>query len=118
MATMDLLMRYGDSWLRVVRASGLVVAFFAALYAVAGGVKPTVSSAETIVFYEVTLRIPEPLRTVLVNLYFSAVTFTTLGYGDVQPATGLARALASVESFVGALLIALLVYVFGRRAEW
>jgi voltage-gated potassium channel Kch len=30
------------------------------------------------------------------NLYFSTVTFTTLGYGDIQPATSVAQTLASV----------------------
>lgn len=49
--------------------------------------------------------------------YFSVITFTTLGYGDVQP-LGFGEALATVESFVGALLMALLVYLLGRRATW
>lgn len=53
-----------------------------------------------------------------VSLYFSAVTFTTLGYGDIQPASQAAQALASIESLVGASLIAFLVFVLGRRATW
>lgn len=118
MTVMNLLMRYGDSWLRVVGSSGVVIAIFGVLYTLVGGVRPTVSSSDPIMFHEIMFQLPEPVRTVLVNLYFSAVTFTTLGYGDIQPATGLSRTLASVESFIGALLIALLVYVFGRRAEW
>lgn len=56
--------------------------------------------------------------TLLANQYFSAVTFTTLGYGDIQPASGAAQLLATVESFVGALLMALLVFVLGRRTTW
>ncbi|MFB6152108.1 MAG: pentapeptide repeat-containing protein [Haloarculaceae archaeon] len=52
------------------------------------------------------------------NLYFSVVTFTTLGYGDVQPVGPVARTLASTESFIGALLLALVVFVLGRRVAW
>ncbi|MFB6070046.1 MAG: pentapeptide repeat-containing protein [Halanaeroarchaeum sp.] len=52
------------------------------------------------------------------NLYFSLVTFTTLGYGDIQPIGAVARLLASIESFIGALLVALVVFVLGRRVAW
>ena len=52
-------------------------------------------------------------------LYFSFATLTTLGYGDIAPATPLARAWASVEAVGGtiylAILIAHLVSNFRRR---
>ncbi|WP_255151691.1 pentapeptide repeat-containing protein [Halorarius halobius] len=51
------------------------------------------------------------------NLYFSLVTFTTLGYGDVQPIGTVARVLAGIEAFLGAILIALVVFVLGRRVS-
>lgn len=47
-------------------------------------------------------------------LYFSVVSFTTVGYGDLSPAGPVARALAGAEAFLGAFLLALLVFVFGR----
>lgn len=40
-------------------------------------------------------------------LYFSLVTFTTLGYGDLQP-HGLARVLAVIEAFGGYLVLGVL----------
>ena len=49
------------------------------------------------------------------NLYFSIITFSTIGYGDLSPASPLARALVGFESIAGALLLALLVFVLGRR---
>ncbi|MFY4816259.1 pentapeptide repeat-containing protein, partial [Haloarcula sp. AONF1] len=52
------------------------------------------------------------------NMYFSMVTFTTLGYGDIQPVGSTARALAGLEAFLGALLVALVVFVLGRRVAW
>jgi hypothetical protein len=51
-------------------------------------------------------------------LYFSLVTFTTLGYGDITPVTKLARIWAALESVIGVLyatvLIARLVSMYRR----
>ena len=41
--------------------------------------------------------------------YFSFVTMTTLGYGDVAPVSDVARALAAVEALIGQLYLAVLV---------
>ena len=43
------------------------------------------------------------------TLYFSAVTITTLGYGDMSPATDIARTLAFSEALFGQLYIAVLL---------
>ena len=42
-------------------------------------------------------------------VYFSLVTLTTLGYGDISPATPLAGMLATLEAVVGVFYIAILV---------
>jgi hypothetical protein len=42
-------------------------------------------------------------------MYFSLVTMTTLGYGDVVPKVGYARTLAATQAVVGQLYIAVLV---------
>jgi hypothetical protein len=42
-------------------------------------------------------------------LYFSFVTMTTLGYGDIVPASGMARAICSLEALVGQLYVAILI---------
>jgi hypothetical protein len=49
------------------------------------------------------------------GLYFSAITFTTIGYANVGPNGPWSRVLVGIESLVGAVLIALFVYVLGRR---
>jgi hypothetical protein len=41
--------------------------------------------------------------------YFSLVTLSTLGYGDITPLTPLARSLSSLEAVVGQLYIAVLI---------
>lgn len=51
-------------------------------------------------------------------LYFSTLTFTTLGLGDFQPlpASETARMLVTSQAALGAILIAIFVFVLGRRA--
>jgi voltage-gated potassium channel len=41
--------------------------------------------------------------------YFSLVTITTVGYGDITPATAAARAFANLEAVVGQLYLVILV---------
>jgi voltage-gated potassium channel len=54
-------------------------------------------------------------RRALLN-YFSFMTLTTVGYGDVTPATHPARSLASLEAVVGQFYIAVLMAVLiGQR---
>lgn len=46
--------------------------------------------------------------------YFSVVTFTTLGYGDISP-QGWARPVAAFEAFCGSFTLALFVVVFVKK---
>jgi len=65
---------------------------------------------------EYTLKYLGPILGSFLNcLYFSVVTFTTLGYGDLQPAVGLSRFFVSLEAIIGAFTMALFVYTFARK---
>lgn len=48
-------------------------------------------------------------------LYFSIVTFTTLGYGDIRPVGWITRTMAASEAFLGAFTTALFVVIFVRK---
>lgn len=52
--------------------------------------------------------------TFFMAMYYSVVTFTTLGYGDITP-FGVTRFIAVVEAFLGSFTIALFVVVFVKR---
>jgi hypothetical protein len=48
--------------------------------------------------------------------YFSVATLTTVGYGDVTPATGATRGLANVEAIVGQFYLAVVIAdLIGKR---
>jgi hypothetical protein len=48
------------------------------------------------------------------RLFFSVVTFTTLGYGDIAP-FGWSRAVAALEAFVDSFAMALFDVVFVKK---
>lgn len=63
------------------------------------GINPLLIEADTIASNEIF-----PLI-----LYFSLITLTTVGYGDITPVSPIARSVASIEPIVGQLLLAVLV---------
>lgn len=103
-ALLDFSTVYGEHPGRVVSLSMFVVLGSAVLYPLTDGI---VGTGGTVVNYATqgTGALPE-------SLYFSVVTFTTIGYG--QPAGPVSSAIAGVEAFLGAFLLALLVFVLGR----
>lgn len=56
------------------------------------------------------LRTPRELRGDL--MYFSLVTLSTVGYGDILPVSPLARALATLEALTGQFYVAVVVAMF------
>ena len=112
---------YGENPWYVIRFALIIIFLFAILLYFSG----IVNSDRTNLIIEFikksqgdeyTLKYLGPiLGSILDCLYFSVVTFTTLGYGDFQPAVGLSRIFVSLESIIGAITMALFVYTFARR---
>ncbi|AEH36675.1 pentapeptide repeat-containing protein [Halopiger xanaduensis] len=113
------IMHYGTSPWRVVATSLLLIVVCAGLYPLTGGVKEV--GTDSAVTYAIEDPADTPgrvlVRAFLKSLYFSVVTFATLGYGDIQPVGQWARAIASVETLLGSLLMALLVFVLTQSVE-
>ncbi|WP_082793216.1 potassium channel family protein [Collimonas pratensis] len=51
------------------------------------------------------------------GIYFSAVTFTTLGYGDIWPTTTTLKMLCGSEAILGAFNMGLVVAGFAGRSK-
>lgn len=96
----DLLCKYGTSFNRVLIWSLGVIFLCGALF----------SHSNSLLFHNK----PLPDNSFLDSLYFSIVTFTTLGYGDYH-AIGPMRFLAASESFIGATLMALFTVIVARK---
>lgn len=105
----DLFCGYGELPSRVVLFSMSLILVFATLYFFAG----LSFSGEPLVF-DVNASLWENTKTYLSTLYFSVVTFTTLGYGDLTP-VGFTRGLAALEAFIGSFTLALFVVVFVKN---
>jgi len=96
--TQEVLFGYGERPLNVLLNSGLVIFLFTLIY----------SRSEAL--YHGASRSFDFLSA----LYFSVVTFTTLGYGDYHPESWL-RFLAAFEALLGAVFIALLIVTLSRK---
>ncbi|MBU2704802.1 pentapeptide repeat-containing protein [Zooshikella marina] len=105
----DLFCGYGQRPLRVVFFSFSVIAMCAIAYFLIG-----VSDSGQLVKFNWEHSFLENLYGLTDCLYFSVVTFTTLGYGDFTP-VGLTRLVAAVEAFTGSFTMALFVVVFVNK---
>lgn len=105
----DLFCGYGERPIRIVAFSVFLILGFAVLFFFNG-----VQDSGELVRYRLDQSITENLLSFMNALYFSIVTFTTLGYGDITP-TGYSRAFAAVEAFAGSFTLALFVVVFVKK---
>lgn len=101
---------YGESPWRIIGGSILFILSMAVIYPIGGWLQPV---GQRPITYDQILTGDWGLF--LESLYFSTLTFTTLGMGDYTP-LGFGQILATLNTAFGAILVALLVFVLGRRA--
>jgi len=101
-AVMNLLCGYGEKPHRIIISSFCVILS----YAVAFSILRAVTYAPSAKY----------VMTRADHLYYSIITFTTVGYGDFIPkATFLFRFLAASEAFIGAFMIGLFIFTLARK---
>ena len=100
---------YGEKPIRVIGFSMILILLFATLYFVVG-----LSASGELIRFNPQWGFIDNLHSYFSSLYFSVVTFTTLGYGDLVP-VGFARTLAALEAFLGSFTLALFVVVFVKK---
>ena len=57
----------------------------------------------------------EGWRSFLTMLYYSVVTFTTLGFGDITPKTLPTAMVVTIEVFVGYVMLGGLISIFANK---
>ncbi|MFD2167019.1 ion channel [Thalassotalea euphylliae] len=105
----DLFCGYGEAPVRIVGISICMIIVCAFLYLFTG-----LNYQGEIHSFNPDATLAENAKLFLGCLYYSVVTFTTLGYGDFAP-IGFSRAIAAMEAFTGSFTIALFVVVFVKK---
>lgn len=99
----SLLWGYGERPSRIIMVAFFVVSVYAGIYSTVEWVDADGKSF---------------MLGKLDSLYFSLVTFTTLGYGDITPKTQLLKMLAGSEALCGAFIIGLIVAGFSNKSRY
>lgn len=105
----DVFCGYGERPLRVILFSLMFIMVCGVAYFLLG-----VSDGGHIVMMNTENSWSTNLMSFAQSLYFSVVTFTTLGYGDLVP-LGVSRFVAAIEAFAGSFTLALFVVVFVKK---
>jgi len=99
---MNFLCGYGEKPHRIIFASFFVILAFAAAFFLTDAVIYQPSDAYRLSISD--------------YIYYSVITFTTVGYGDFIPqASFTCRAIASCEAFLGTFIIGLFIFTLARK---
>ncbi|MBL7069064.1 MAG: pentapeptide repeat-containing protein [Candidatus Omnitrophica bacterium] len=102
MAIMGLLCGYGERPQRIILSSSFIIIAYAAIFFLLKSITASASNAFSFNFGD--------------YIYYSVVTFTTLGYGDIIPKTStIFRLIAVSEAFLGAFLMGLFIFTLARK---
>ena len=107
----DMFTGYGEQPAKIIVFSISTILLFAILYAIMG-----VSAGSEIIQFDLQADTSSNAMSFLDCLYYSVITFTTLGYGDIIP-LGFTRLLAASEAFIGAFALALFVVVVAKKTS-
>ncbi|AMO55435.1 hypothetical protein GZ77_10205 [Endozoicomonas montiporae] len=105
----DVISGYGEKPRRVISFAAGLIFLFSFIYLLFG-----VQEGGRLIQYSSDQSLLVNARTWLDTLYYSVVTFTTLGYGDITP-IGISRLFAALEAFTGSFSMALFVVVFVKK---
>ena len=114
------LCQYGENPLRLTYWAAGLILFFAFLYPVTGITGESHGAAgeylsDNIINYASGTPVTETFQNAGRFLYYSVITFTTVGYGDFRPYGWFSHILAMMEAFIGVFMIGLFIWCLGRR---
>jgi Ion channel len=91
---------WGERPLHVVASASAIIAFYAIGYLICG-IKPIADSRWDLI---------------LDSIYFSIITFATVGYGDITPGSSWSKLLAASEGLMGIFFTGLFLVTFVKRS--
>ena len=106
----DLITGYGEKPFRVLLTALIVNFIFAWIYFLIG----VYAGGDRLLQLDFSHSLSTNIQNFLHCLYYSVVTFTTLGYGDIVPSNW-SRPFAALEAFTGAFSMSMFVVVFVRK---
>jgi hypothetical protein len=99
---MSLVCGYGEKPYRIILTALFTIFFFAALFFSYGAIRPSNGDTGMLMWSD--------------YIYYSTITFTTVGYGDIIPKSQpLYRFMASCEAFMGVFLTGLFIFTLARK---
>ncbi|MEM0965264.1 MAG: potassium channel family protein [Verrucomicrobiota bacterium] len=87
----------------------MLAVFWAAMYSICTLLDPSAFSFSSALQSTLEGRIVLEGKNAGLAIYFSTVTQTTLGYGDITPVSSLARMLVSAQALMGQIYVAILI---------
>jgi hypothetical protein len=99
---MNILCGYGEKPYRIILTALSTIMLFALLYFSSGAIEHTVNPSYSMRWFD--------------YIYYSTITFTTVGYGDFVPKPFcLFRLMAAVEAFSGVFVTGLFIFTLARK---
>jgi hypothetical protein len=105
----DIICGYGEDPIRVIGFSIAVVVISALIFCITG-----MTHGDNIYAFHLKDSLQEDLHTLAFAMYYSIVTFTTLGYGDMV-ALGWGKAICALEAFAGVFLNSMFLLTFAKK---
>jgi len=109
----DYFSEYGESWWKVLASAGGIIFLFATAYFLLNAITPIPCIEPTLT--KCLAYKPPIIERILESIYFSIVSFTTLGYGDFHPKPGLFQLIAATEAFIGMFIMAFFTITVARK---
>ena len=113
---LDVTCGFGEKpWKAALSAAAIPILFGSFLFPLFGGVKNIETGQRLAFSLDGTFDIHLLLETVVTNIYFSILAFSTLGSETLVPASTYSRMLTAFVSILGPFFVALFVFTLGKQ---
>lgn len=100
---------YGERPLRIILLTLIIIFAFSLIFFLSG-----LLYNDGVQSFSVQNSLSQNMMIFFNSLYFSIITFTTVGYGDILP-IGISKVFAALEALLGGFILAIFVIVFVKK---